>query len=730
MTRRLVAIAFLLALLVLGVWSLRPKSDPFVAEAPAIPSVQEGRRVALDGSGERDTERASPVAWETTLAPVEPIADPQPAEALDATLVVRVIDKRTAAPLDGLRVGAQRETSTKRVFRSSKESRGAIDSRLTSDERGEVEFACPSGVTIDVFAVGHDDVGRARDRISALAVGERRVVTLRVATGADLEFCGRVIAETDRTPIADAWVTLQVADEPRRSAQTDVDGRFRVECSSWKEPLVRVLARGFAPRIVYVGEGHRTPERALEIVLPRAATLEVFVTGAVDPRRTVSVTVSARGGDLVAAAGSNVGVTWRGDDFEWGELALPDDPARFENLPSRIPLSLTVEHRDRIVRCEPSSIVLAPGELRRIEIPFEQDKAMARVFGRVVDENGDPIVERTVWLVATGAQERECYLDADLHKPSDASSTDESGMFELLGVRGGTWWVGLAPPRAPEESVPEPGHSRARWIEVPSHGEDVRVDLVAHRGLFVAGRIVGPRGEIVTHGIVRAIPEDARGLLAGDVASDGSFSIGPLAPGQFQLLARADRFGSSRGELCSAGDTNVVVELDGAARTDGTVRDGDSGAPVSAIVSISWTDATGRRGFLVSPTADDGRFQRELDGGRYTLLATTGDGRIGMTSGVELRTGGVAEDVEILVRTAGGTVRATYRGHDEHVELHLVRDGILVGAHRVARGASVDMVIPAGRIVANWRNELGVAHEESFDLAVGEVHDIAFESAK
>ena len=132
----------------------------------------------------------------------------------------------------------------------------------------------------------------------------RRVPCLRRSRQAGAPVAGIVI-DASGAPVAGASVTLEIKGrQPARTAETGVDGRFRLDEASGREGTLRVRANGFGDSVLPLDRR----AAALRIVLlPRPLTESVTVTasrGATGVDTAASATIVSSAELLTSAAGA------------------------------------------------------------------------------------------------------------------------------------------------------------------------------------------------------------------------------------------------------------------------------------------------------------------------------------------------------------------------------------------------------------------------------------------
>lgn len=202
-------------------------------------------------------------------------------------------------------------------------------------------------------------------------------------------------------------------------------------------------------------------------------------------------------------------------------------------------------------RWQSSGTPIAVGENDSFSLTLRMPRFGA-IAGTVLDENDVGLPDHEV---AVYTSTRPPKLLARAH-------TDDRGMYRLFGLQPGSYLV-----RSMSKTYEDGGYlptffrdsptvDQARTVEVTLDQQMDRVDFHAAPGrLFtVAGRIVGvPAGQAVVE-----LASDTGTEIAA-IDGNGSFSFNPMAPGQYELLARgpADRV---RGQ--TAGYQPLTVDRD------------------------------------------------------------------------------------------------------------------------------------------------------------------------
>jgi outer membrane receptor protein involved in Fe transport len=113
-----------------------------------------------------------------------------------------------------------------------------------------------------------------------------------------------LVIDASGAPVAGATVTIEITGKPARTAETGVDGRFRIDEATGGEGTLRVRASGFAESVTSL----TTNAAALRVVLqPRPLTESVTVTasrGATGVDTAASSTIVSSAELLTSAAGA------------------------------------------------------------------------------------------------------------------------------------------------------------------------------------------------------------------------------------------------------------------------------------------------------------------------------------------------------------------------------------------------------------------------------------------
>lgn len=268
--------------------------------------------------------------------------------------------------------------------------------------------------------------------------------------------------------------------------------------------------------------------------------------------------------------------------------------------------------------------------------------------------------------------------------------TGDDGRYRVTGLAPGPYVVTFT------DCDPEPRYA-AQTAEVEVGDGVVTLDAELLAGGFVSGRVTAPGGAAAAGVCVEAVAAGALfGSASAVVARDGTYRLGPLAPGEWivgfddcrderLLIGELHRDAASIEEATpvtvSAGATvaGIDAELAEGARIVGTVRE-PSGRPLPGACVLVGADGGFVPGAPAVTGADGSYVVGGLRPGRYDVAATR------CTYGEALRVvGGGIPSRSILVDTGDATRDLT---------LTPVLVERLFGADRVATAAAVALAVP------------------------------------
>ena len=579
--------------------------------APVARTGDDGRAaVVLPAGGEVELALDAGNGW-SFAAPLQ-LADVAPGAEIPlllpapAQLVGRVVSAASGEPLSGAWVWPIADPG--RAVRTD----GAGVFRLAEGIEAEL--------TLGGAAPGHRSA-----TLEADAGAER----LELALPLDAAIAGVVVDPIGR-PVPAAEVEARATDRidfsweadrsPRGHAVADAQGRFRIggiEPGGSRE--LRVTAEGFAPAELIAAAGE-----PVRIALARGAA----VTGQV---------FDAYGAPVAGAEATLYrlpeGGAMRLETVDGERVSDADAVAGAEgrfvapNLPAGV-YDLRVVAPDWAPHDLPSLEVADGGtvDVGRIDLSPE-----ARIAGRVVDGEGEPVAGATV------AVDRFAYLTSRVSRVSRTSTgsprgvtTDAEGRFSVGG---------LAPGLAVGLHVSAPGF---QWKEVegvvPPTEEPITVELP--RGVRIHGVVVDPSGDPVPRAVIESRIETEitgpgsvrRGMSMSSTTADaeGSFDATGLQPGNLTLTVREPGGGTGAVVLARTVEEGDVLgplrlELTEGPAIEGTVVTAEGAPAVNVPVSLlrTWS-RRGGSGSSRAQTVTDARGEFRFSGvetGPATLRA-------------------------------------------------------------------------------------------------------------
>ena len=423
---------------------------------------------------------------------------------------------------------------------------------------------------------------------------------------------GRVIDDRAH-PVAGAAVMLHPvrSDVVGAAAQTDVDGRFRLEQVPSGPAQVAVHADGYAPArlpALEVPEGGEVDD--LEVVLRPAVVLAGKVTlpdGR--PADGALVEVSSQSPEDPTAG---VGVTDHDGRYRLAGLApgLLIVTASLHGLQRSPPKAIDVE-----VGTYALDLELAPG--------FE-------VAGHVSDAAGLPVAGVSLTLHEG---------DVNTHAGGATVRSAGDGTFAFAGVTSGLYAIEAA----------KEGYATARTTEaVAVDGDVYGVAIEMERGATLRGRVLGLELDELAE-VSLMVFSEVGGSRRARVDFEGAYELANLARGRWKLLAAAGGRRLEADVEIAPGDLEVVRdrELRGGFTLSGAVLEsgpGQSPRPAGgAFVTLRVDGASAH-----ATTDSEGRFRlAELPAGSYEL-------RIGWGSVFHREPIELADDdeIEIVLGTA------------------------------------------------------------------------------
>lgn len=662
-----------------------------------------------------------------------------------AVLVVKAVEGRTHEPISRIQIRPWRKNGGDLWLGPGGLSMDDLASTPLTDKDGLAEVAVPPEIDLTVAVRGQGV--ECQDRfveVPSLRVGERRELLVELACGNDLRFFGQVIDAVESQPIAGAKAFVSIA-EPSANARdrnssklsrttTDANGRFELALPSWKHPFVRVEAEGFGLVVLRRLDGHDAPERELMVRLPKAASLEAVVRDAGGgPMPGVILRLSADGSSLPPDAGAWIDVDV--PDERWYGVTADDGTCTLEGLSPGVGIAIELSKEGRLLRREEDEVTLEPGQVLKREWIFG---AGATLKGLVLDQDSRPVPDLPVWLANWEPEPPAHFFQTyEEDRVSAKAVTDDEGKFQFADVQPGTWWIGPAPTAwngivirdGPLEENEPPANAVAPTATsvVVQSAPTQDVTLRVHRGLYIRGRVLDPDGRPAPEVYVIASP-GSNGLgPQTSSGSDGTFVLGPLAPGRYEVAADANgRLASPDPVEAEAGASDVLLRLRAGGGLRARVVDSRTGKPCTAEMLL--TPRISTRGVFGQGTGfgagEDGIVDKDgLIPGDYDLAARTEDGSFGILSGISVVAGEKGKEF-ILSVSPGGTLKVRNEG-SHPAEFRLKQQGVLIEWSEILKaGQPIDLHAPAGTFAIEYRfDDEAPFRSQTIVLNAGEVKE-------
>jgi protocatechuate 3,4-dioxygenase beta subunit len=480
---------------------------------------------------------------------------------------------------------------------------------------------------------------------------EPRRIVVSVAPGATLP--GRVLAETDRLPLAGAHVWVR--SRPDLRATTDARGTFTLPLDP-HAPSGTLIVLAAAP-------GHQQEWQLVE-----AAAEEAVLVLA--PQATVSGRVVDAAGEPVAGARlvatSQAGWTGRRAPAVDRAVSATDGGFRLTRLDPATVHRLLVEH-PRFATAE-LDLAAPPAGGAREDLEVVLDRG-ARAFGVVFGADGAPLAGATAVLrPVRGSDSPFRPRSVGRDEPSAPSAdSDADGLFAIEHVVPGRFDLhvtaaGHAPLKVPGVEVPEP----------PEDGDLGSVSLQS--GAEIAGRVVDSDGKPLAAVEVKATERDMFSWRGDDgveatTGAGGRFVLRDLAPGtRLDLMLTATGFVlETVPGVVAPPERPLVVELTHTATVAGRVVDGFGAGIARARVEVKDVAADAPR-ITRGPTSgvatagEDGRFVVEgATPGTMELVAGADEFQTSEPLVLELTPGERREGLR-LVLARGGSLAGRVTG--------------------------------------------------------------------
>jgi len=497
------AFALLAALITASAWWWFTARDA-TAVRPALPTsaaAQDGQSIARDA---RPTEDALTAGSESRV-------EVGPRSADLARIDVRVVTP-DSTPVAGQTVVAV-EPGAEHGWRGENAHASVAQPGecAQTDDRGMATLYVEplKQLAVVPLAAAPED---SRATLEALAVAERRQVTLTVNPAPEKHLRGLVLDVVNRKPVEGAHVLAT----PRGPvlAHSDEHGRFVIAgLHPWRHDELCVTRAGFVPTKSNPDVRRGDKDAPLVMLMARAAAAEVRVVDASGEPVAALVRASV---DRASIAGDAAFLV----QSEWDAELEADEVAQWTQLPADVEIELTA--CSRLDWGLTQRVLLASGETPQ-SITLRLPPAET-IVGRVT---GLPSVAGVVVLLtqADGQATRIARNPRCVRYPSSSTEADAQGHFRFTSVPPGAWKVSVAQPGG------ELALAAAR-VSVAPGGSKYAVELRAEPAAWLRGR-VDWQAELGPQVVVEAKRVDDLAWGEGRINASGRFELGPLPPGEY-----------------------------------------------------------------------------------------------------------------------------------------------------------------------------------------------------
>lgn len=364
---------------------------------------------------------------------------------------------------------------------------------------------------------------------------------------------------------------------------------------------------------------------AVPTVLDRTFHGRVVEADTEDPLPEAVVRVENRG----ACMGQKESVVYPDHDgrFEvpyatWGEFSIRAElegyrssqsspPGYWTPTSAGAPVLIALERGGGYVGPEVCRVGSVPVE--RDELGERKEQATAAIRGVVTRPDGNVLSRATVcYRRAEEGVDRRYFRREDR---AEEISAGRDGTFLVEGLVQGRYWIGF-----PADWTTAVATAPLAVAVDVTDGETVHVELVARRAMSLQGIVIDD------HGVPVAGVRVSTDGVSGETDEEGRFWIGPIGPGEHELVAHPAYHFESRSSLpvvATAGDEDIVLTAWRPARMRGVIHGRRAGE-----IEL-WPTDVRYHGSESEWTWSDGRFESaDYAAGTYRGFAQTEDGRI------------------------------------------------------------------------------------------------------
>lgn len=384
-----------------------------------------------------------------------------------------------------------------------------------TDERG---LATLYVEPLKPLAVVSLDAGQADSGVTlpALAVAERRQVTLTVKPAPAQHVQGLVLDVVTRTPLAGAEV--RVTPRGPVLAHSDEQGRFVIAGLHWLQHHELCVTRpGYLPTKSNPDLVRGDNDAPLVMLMARAAAADVRVVDASGEPVAALVRASV---DRASIAGDAAFLS----QSEWDAELKADEVAQWTQLPadveieltacSRLELGVTVRvHMPARETAYPITLRLPPAGTILGQVTGLPSAADLEIELQHADKQAAWFGPKASWIA----------------NPFVSTRTDSLGRFRFANVPAGEWKLSVEQPAGALALA-------AALVNVAQGGGEYEVVLPAEAGAWLRGVVRACEGADQRAPVeAERIDGLGRGFIWSD--ADGAFELGPVPPGEYVVRA-------------------------------------------------------------------------------------------------------------------------------------------------------------------------------------------------
>jgi len=412
--------------------------------------------------------------------------------------------------------------------------------RARTDSSGMAVIHLPAGMKLELRiapdAADLDPVSRAA---GPFRPGENASLDVSIPVGKKIPLEGRILEAGTGKPLAGGQVTLYRDGRILETAGVDSSGRYRVAGRGGKALVLFAEAEGFTPVVRSLGTGDAPPPKGVDLSLAPDADIQgALLPGGWFREQEFRIRADWSLDDLVPSGSLPFSLEGRKDPSRETVLR-PDRTFVLRHLPAGVPLSLTFVVPGKGELELVPEMFLHPGESRGLSLPVP---GLTTISGRVLDDAGRPVPGATVAVARLSDAAAAFPLGPHAGREDDLgyfglgehalfrTRTDAAGSYTLGPLLEACYLIGL-----PQEPGP-PDYSPIGRVVCPQGRRVVKgVDIPVLRDLFLEGRLVSPAGKPVPRWTLVVERKGHPGYIIGNSRDDGTFRLGPLAPGLHEI---------------------------------------------------------------------------------------------------------------------------------------------------------------------------------------------------